>query len=176
MNVETTITASPNLAGALDALKMPVMLRAVARGMQRGTLLIAGRIQKDRLSGKGPFPVAQQKLGVVTGRLSQSVRGTQPQSSGDAVTTSIGTNVKYAAAHEFGFKGEVNVKAHEVTMTKLFGRKLKEPLRFSRLAARRKVNIPERRPFRAGIEENIGLLEREVSLEVINEIKTGGKA
>lgn len=184
MGVETTITASPNLAASLGALKKTVLFRAISRGMERGTLAIASRIQNERLSGRGPFPVAQQRLGIGRGdnkgysggRLRKAVRGTKPQTRDNEVTTSIGANVSYAAAHEFGFSGTVAVKAHEVTMTKLFGRKLKAPLRFSRLASKRNVKIPERRPFRAGIESNIGLLEREIAREVVNEVRKGGKA
>jgi phage gpG-like protein len=165
--IETTITASPNLASALKALKPEATLRAIVKGMKRGTMLITAAVQKERLTGKGPFAPSLQRLGVVTGRLRQSVRGTDPQLSGSTVTTSIGSNVKYAAAHEFGFKGTVKVRAHEVTMTKLFGRKLKAPLRFTRLASSRKVNIPERKPFRAGINENLPKLEAEIEREVV---------
>lgn len=171
MSPQTTIKVSPKLGRALEGLKPQVMTAAIARGMRRGTLLIAGKVQAERLSGKGPFPVSQQKLGVVTGRLRQSVRSTEPEIAGNTVRTSIGSNVRYAAAHEFGFKGKVKVRAHEVTMNKLFGRKLAEPLRFSRLASQRNVNIPERRPFREGIEANVKLLEREVAREVTSEFK-----
>jgi phage gpG-like protein len=165
--LSTTIAVSPDLSAALEALKPAALKRAVARGMKRGTLLIAGAVQTERLTGKGPFPVAQQRLGVRSGRLRRSVRGTAPQIQGDTVTTSIGSNVKYAAAHEFGFKGTVTVKAHEVTIKKLFGRKLKTPLRFSRLAHQRNVTIPERRPFRTGIEASLNLIEDEITREVI---------
>lgn len=165
--LETTIQVSPDLRLALEALKPEAVLRAVVKGMKRGTLLITGAVQKERLTGQGPFAPSQNKLGVITGRLRRSARGTDPQISGSTVTTSIGSNVSYAAAHEFGFKGTVKVRAHEVTMTKLFGRKLQAPLRFSRLPSQRKVNIPERKPFRTGISENIGLLEREIEREVV---------
>lgn len=175
MSLETVIQMRPDLGAALQGLKPAVMGRAIARGMQRGGLLIAGRIQAQRLSGKGPFPAAQKKLGVRTGRLRQSVRATHPQIKGNEVTISIGSNVRYAAAHEFGFSGTVAVKRHEVTMTKLFGRQLQEPLRFSRLASQRKMRVPERAPFRTGIKDNLKLMEREVQREVLNEFK-GGKA
>jgi phage gpG-like protein len=172
--IETTITASPNLASALKALKPEATLRAVVKGMKRGTLLITAAVQKERLSGQGPFAPSLHRLGVgrggkgyAGGRLRQSVRGTDPQLSGSTVTTSIGSNVKYAAAHEFGLKGTVKVRAHEVTMTKLFGRKLKAPLRFTRLASSRKVNLPERKPFRTGIAENLPKLEAEIEREVV---------
>ena len=172
MNLETTIQITPDLSSALAGLKPEPMLKAVALGMKRGTLMIAAEIQKTRLSGKGPFAPSLKKLGVDTGRLRQSVRGTAPQINGTTVTTSIGSNVSYAAAHEFGFKGSVNVKRHEVTMKALFGRKLKSPLRFSRLASKRNVNIPERRPFRTGIEENIHMVENEITRAITTRSKS----
>lgn len=174
--LETSVQASPDLTAAIKGLKPEVMARAIARGMRRGTLLIAGRIQSQRLSGKGPFPASQQRLGVVTGRLRQSVRASEPVFKDNEVVTSIGSVVKYAKTHEFGFAGSVKVKAHEVTMTSLFGRKLAQPLRFSRLPSQRKMSIAERRPFRAGITEHIGLVEREVAREIAAGFKGGSQA
>lgn len=164
--LEVTAKLTPDVEAALRGLKPDALRKAIARGMHRGTLLIKGRIEAQRLTGKGPFPVSQHRLGVVSGRLRQSLRMSGPVVSGDTITTSIGTNVEYAAAHEFGFNGSVKVRAHEVTMTKLFGRKLETPLRFSRLPFTRKVTIPERRPIRAGIEANMNLIEREIVREV----------
>jgi len=170
--LETKITVPPNLGKALAALKPEELLRVVAKGMVRGTLLIAGRIQRERFTGKGPFAIALKKLGVITGRARQSITAS-PQASivGDAVQTSIGSNVSYVKAHEFGFKGRVSVKAHEVTMTKLFGRKLKAPLRFSRLASTRSVNIPERAMIRTGIKEHIITIYRETQRELTSAMK-----
>lgn len=174
MSAETIIQMKPDLGAVLPGLKPDVLRRAIARGMNRGTLVIAGKIQTQRLSGKGPFPVAQHKLGVKTGTLRKSVRPTLAQTRGDEVVTSIGSAVRYAAVHEFGFTGTVPVKAHEVTMKKLFGRKLKEPLRFSRLAHQRKVNTPARAPFQTGIEEHAEIVEREITREVVKEFQGGG--
>lgn len=156
----------PALEKALAGLKREPLLGVVARGLSRGVLLVAGRIQVKRLTGKGPFPVSQHKLGVISGRLRQSLRATEARIEGDNVIASIGTKVGYARAHEFGFNGAVKVRAHEVTMTTLFGRKLAEPLRFSRLASTRKVKIPERRPIRTGIEENAQVLSNEIAREL----------
>lgn len=175
MNLDTQVTVSPDLAAAMSGLKPAALVRAVTLGMRRGTLLIASAVQSQRLTGQGPFAPSQQRLGVVTGRLRRAVRATAPVVNGDQVMTSIGANVSYAAAHEFGFRGIVNVRAHEVTMTKLFGRKLKAPLRFTRLASKRKVNIRERRPFRAGIAENLAHLENEISRAVVDGITKGNR-
>jgi hypothetical protein len=167
LTVSTTpLKPSPALQRALAGVKLEALKGIVARGLTRGTLLMAAQIQAKRLTGKGPFPVSQHKLGVVSGRLRQSIRPTAARIEGDSVISSIGSVVSYLKAHEFGFSGAVKVRAHEVTMTSLFGKKLAEPLRFSRLASTRQVKIPERRPIRTGIEENAPLLNREITREL----------
>lgn len=172
LTLETTpLKRDAALEKALAGLKPETLKRVVAKGLTRGTLLLVGQIQAKHLTGKGPFPVAQHKLGVISGRLRQSLRGTPARIEGDNVVSSIGTVVSYARAHEFGFSGRVNVRAHEVTMTSLFGKKLSEPLRFSRLASTRQVKIPERRPIRAGIEANGELLNREIAREVTKHLQ-----
>ena len=40
----------------------------------------------------------------------------------------IGTNVEYAAIHQFGFAGQVNIGAHQRIIHQAFGRKLKFPV------------------------------------------------
>lgn len=164
--LEATVQVSPDLSAALRGLKPAALRERIVAGLTRGVALIKGRIEAKRLTGKGPFPVAQHRLGVVTGRLRQSLRQGPTTITGDVIATSLGSNVEYAAAHEFGFNGSVKVKAQEVTMTTLFGRKLATPLRFSRLPYTRQVKIPERRPIRAGITENMPLIEREIVREI----------
>jgi hypothetical protein len=44
------------------------------------------------------------------------------------LTAEVGTNVVYANYQEFGFQGNVNVKAHTRTVKKVFGRTLPAPV------------------------------------------------
>jgi phage gpG-like protein len=60
-------------------------------------------VKGDRLSG--------QVLHVRTGTLRRSINQ-RVTVTDDAVMASVGTNVRYAAAHEYGFDGPVTVKAH----------------------------------------------------------------
>lgn len=78
------------------------MATAVAAAMDYENQLTISAIIRLRLTGRGPFPPEQGKLGVVTGLLRRSVRATPARFIGRTVTSSIGTNVKYAAVHEFG--------------------------------------------------------------------------
>lgn len=89
-------------------------LPALGRAMDSGAQEVLGRAVNNRFVGRGPFPVSQNRLGVVTNRLRKSMRTTLPQVNPAAGTVSIsmGSNVSYYAGHEFGFRGRVQVKQH----------------------------------------------------------------
>lgn len=164
--ISASIEVPPNLEAALHGLKPDVMVGAVRRGMDRGTQLVTDRIRRTRLSGQGPFAIADHRLGVKSGRLRKALQWTKGSVSGLEVTTAIGAVVKYAAAHEFGFTGKVPVKAHQRTATKAFGVKLSEPKPHPVKVHQRTVRIPERRPIRSGIEENLAVFSNEITTEV----------
>lgn len=169
------IQVEADTAALLRRAAPETMLRVVKRAMDRAVQATHGHITKERLTGQGPFPVAQRRLGVVTNRLRGSLRWTRAVISGDTVTAAIGSNVKYAAAHEFGFNGSVQVKAHQRRSARIDGQRAtlamaaaadrknrrgrKNQLAVSRStstvkAHARKMRIPERRPVRTGIEEH----------------------
>ncbi len=80
---------------------------AVKRGMDRSLAIVGGRIQENRLSGKGPFPPTEHRLGEVTGLLRRSTRSEPAAITGNAIIGSIGTNARnkgfaYPYAHEYG--------------------------------------------------------------------------
>lgn len=116
MIIEITINESPKLLALLERLRdLPrVALRAVAKGMEVASLEVIGNAVRYRFSGKGPFPVELNRLGVVTRRLSRSLRASAPQvKEGESrVVQGYGAHVSYWAGHEFGFSGPVNVKSH----------------------------------------------------------------
>jgi phage gpG-like protein len=147
MNVEITVTKDKGLQDLFKRLaKLPeILLGAVGKGLAAGGPVIVGNAVKHRFTNqRGPFPVSQNKLGRVTGRLRQSITNTRPQinpASGE-VTMGFGSNVSYFAVHEFGFKGTVAVKAH--TRRNNFGKK---GFDFSLLAGKRNVDIPARAPM-----------------------------
>ena len=69
-------------------------------GIGRAVLRVQRRV-KEKLSG--------EVLNVRTGRLRRSIVE-RVESSGSVVTGIVGTNVEYAAPHEYGFIGVVTVK------------------------------------------------------------------
>jgi phage gpG-like protein len=84
--------------------RMPQRLRDELRiGVGRAVLLVQRETKEDKLSG--------QVLNVRTGRLRRSIN-TRVDDSADRVVGTVGTNVEYAAAHEYGFAGTVSVREH----------------------------------------------------------------
>lgn len=88
-----------------DKLKrVPRAIEAmVYRTVQRLAIDLQGYVKADKLSG--------QVLHVRTGTLRRSINQ-EVQQSGSVIKGIVGTNVKYARIHEYGFAGEMTVKEH----------------------------------------------------------------
>jgi phage gpG-like protein len=122
-------------------------------------------------------------LGIRSGQLRQSVRWTPSVIEGDTVTGSIGSQVRYAAVHEFGFDGDVQVKPffrknrHRDQFSRVervstaTGRKYKTVAKtasgLSQVKGhKRHMRIPARAPFGYGVQDNVEMISRTVSEEV----------
>jgi len=140
---------------------MAQIAKHLLRGVEEGSAQLLAKIQKERLTGQGPFPVAQKRLGNVSGHLKETMRFSRATFAGGKLKTSVGSNVKYFGRHEFGGGGrQVRVGAHRVkahTRTKLFGRSQRvEMPAHTRQAYLRKDNMPKREPVMAGVREHAG--------------------
>jgi len=152
----------------------------------------AGHVAVTKLSQRGSMT-----LGVVTNRLRPSVRPRPATLSGLTVVSSIGSNVKYAAAHEFGFSGTVTVRAHERRFANVAGgptqfqgarksismrdaaslrqtKKKKVALDFREGVSHvkqhsMKMDLPARAPIRRGIEERLPSYREAMSAAVLKE-------
>lgn len=83
---------------------MPDRLRTELKvGITRAALAVQRDSVQNKLSG--------QVLNVRTGRLRRSIT-TRIEDDADKVLGIVGTNVEYAAAHEYGFEGVVSVREH----------------------------------------------------------------
>lgn len=71
----------------------------------------------------------------------------------DAGQIAVGTNTAYAAVHQFGFSGSVEVGAHKRRMTHAFGRKLRSPIEVAVPQFTRAMNMPLRAFLGFGIED-----------------------
>lgn len=124
--------------------RFPVVEKALYRTMSRIVIKFARKVKEEKLSG--------QVLKNRTGRLRRSI-APNVYGSGTTIIGEVGTNVEYAAAHEYGFHGTVTVKEHLRMMTKAFGRLVRNPhkIKVSRHQAQR--NLPERSFLRSVLEE-----------------------
>ncbi len=82
--------------------------QAIKRGMTRALAVVSGRIQERRLTGHGPFPATEHRLGERTGQLKLRTQSKPVQITSEGTQTvvegAIGSSVFYAAIHEFGGK------------------------------------------------------------------------
>ena len=135
---------------------------AIKRGMDYSLDIVRGRIQRSRLSGKGPYPPSEHRLGVVTQQLQQSLRAEPAVITGNVVTgdiAAIGSQVFYGAFHEFGL-----FKKGVVRGTKSGGRSKPYDL-----------NIPERAPVRTGVTENSAFIVGAIADEIDKAFKDVAK-
>lgn len=139
-----------------------VVLDSALKAVKKVNRAVFDGIIKRRFTGKGPFPVAAHRLGVVSGRLRKSLEITEPKLKGRTITFSAGGTVSYFDVHEFGFSGTVRVARHFRK-----GRKARRKFSFGGRTVTRKVrgqdgevkahnrdvNIPARAPLTTGWEE-----------------------
>ena len=99
-----TIAFTPAAQAVLNRYAdLPQRIRGgIAVGLREQNQLTVAHIQRQYLSFSKSSPPVPEGLRVQSNRLRASIRATDPRISGDEITTSIGTNVKYAVIHEFG--------------------------------------------------------------------------
>ena len=84
---------------------------AVAKEMDKQNQLSIGDISTKRLNFPKEGPTVAIGLRNITNRLRGSIRATPAQVIGTGVQSTIGSNVKYAAIHEFGGR----TRPHKIT-------------------------------------------------------------
>ena len=112
------IRLTPQAAATVQKLaQFPThrLFPAICRGLDAAIEEGMQTTLKTRFTGKGPFPVGDHRLGVRSGLLRTSFRRSAAKVDGSRVSAGLGSEVRYWMAHEFGFDGNVTVKAHERT-------------------------------------------------------------
>lgn len=149
---EKQVAAPDNLKAILhelDGMEASV-LELAQQSIDRTNQETIGHIVEKKLSVRGP-----KTLGRVTSRLARDVNATPATVSGKEVQSSIGTDVEYAAIHEYGFKGPVAVRAHQRRQPAwIFGKP--NPKHGELVAVRshqRKLDVPARRMIGTGLDE-----------------------
>ncbi len=110
MSATITIQLSPNAIALSEKFKRAPheFPQAIKRGMTRALAVVSGRIQEKRLTGHGPFPATEHRLGERTGQLKLRTQSKPVQITSEGTQTiiegGIGSSLFYAAIHEFGGK------------------------------------------------------------------------
>ena len=187
--METRIELSDGAKKVLQGLQtLPGWgMAAIARGLEKALVWEAGRIQERRLTGKGPYPVEQHRLGEVTKRLRDSVTTSAPTVSGNTATGGIGTMgsaVKYAAIHEYGgtirhkprtgtvrlrttATGALLRQGARATLAVFAGAKHKRAVERTFTSREYEVEMPARAPFGTQIAEDADRLGAIISRELL---------
>lgn len=118
---------------------------------------LTNNIKNDKLSG--------QVLNKRTGNLKRSISNKfVPTSTG--YSTIVYTDVKYAAKHEYGFRGTEFVKEHLREVSQAFGKSIQA--RSVRVRAfTRKVNFPERSFMRSALNDFEPTLFRQLNTYIV---------
>lgn len=121
-----------------------VMEQRLTRAVTRLSIEVQAAVKEQKLTG--------QVLHVRTGTLRRSInrRVTQiPQGT----FASVGTNVSYARVHEFGFRGNVSVRARTRKVKSAFGKPLRAAALQNVRAHSRRVDLPARSFLRSTLRE-----------------------
>jgi len=190
MSLTIEIALSPEAQAILRNFETlpPRMLEKMRQAMDDANNIVLGQTIKTRFRGVSPrpFPPSQHRLRVRTARLWQSLRASKAQiAGGNAVQSSMGSNVVYFRPHEFGSTASGTTTVRSFTRRQP-SRNVRAPLgprgKFQKLTAtgiavvrshsrRWKQNIPARAPLRTGIEENIPLYSELLSKAVLESVK-----
>jgi hypothetical protein len=154
---EIKVTITPDSVAYLKKLyDMPSQVpSAIRRGLDSALQTVKKNLIERRLSGTGPFPPSEHRLGEVTGTLQESVY-VRTSMGGAYVTGVIGSDVIYAPVHEYG--AVISAKNAPFLVFKILGQTYRA----------KSVTIPERAPFRTEVEslESVALISGEVVAEV----------
>jgi phage gpG-like protein len=123
--------------------KVPALNAAVRSSVTRATFALVAYVKANKLSG--------QVLKNRTGTLRRKINGRVSETS-NSITGQVGVKLAYAAAHEYGFDGNENVRAHLRTIKQAFGREI-APVTFQVQAYTRHVHLPERSFLRSSLSE-----------------------
>lgn len=129
----------------------------VRQSIVRSTLKLLIKVKREKLNG--------QVLNKRTGRLGRSITQKIIDLS-NGVTGIVGTNVEYAAAHEYGFNEEVTVKAHLRMIKMAFGKSI-TPKQVSIKSHTRKVNLPEKSFLRSALEEMRKEIKEDLEVSIL---------
>ena len=140
------------LSGASDAVASGIAQAITQLGIE-----LQRHIQDDELSG--------QMIAVRSGSLKSSI-DLQIDQDSERISVTVYSDSKYAAAHEYGFAGTVDVKASLRRIREAFGRQISEKTINVR-AYRRGIELPERSFMRSALEDMDPAIRDEVEAALL---------
>ena len=145
----------------------------IESGVQKEIMRLALKMTRV-VMGKLTGPVLNVGRGVhggngSGGRLRRSIHPEWDFKQGYSGAT-VGTNVEYAAIHEYGFSGSVQVKSFQREMTRAFGKPI-SPTQVTVRAHTRNVNMPERSFLRSTLREMKSEIEEGLQKAIAKELK-----
>ena len=140
------ITGDAEIKAKID--RYPAEVREfLRRTVSKLAIDLQRHVVADKLSGQ----VLKNRTGTLRRSINQRV-----QESGTSLTGIVGADMseaRYARAHEYGFHGTVEVRAHLRTITQAFGRALKNPREVQVSAHQVNMNLPERSYLRSSLRD-----------------------
>ena len=127
---------------------------AMVRVMNRLSIEVQGQVKSDKLTG--------QVLHVRSGTLRRSINR-DVQDDGTNVTATVGTNVRYARVHEYGFDGSVDVRS--------FSRKTPSGGQAEVRAHTRQVRLPERSFLRSTVKEQADHIRADIKRAALEAVR-----
>lgn len=147
-----------NLIGNSDVSRKLARLTSDIKLEVKGSILrlalkLVAKIKSEKLSGQ----VLRVRTGTLRRSISHRIIDTQTE-----MTAEVGSNLKYAAAHEYGFRGTVSVREHLRQIKQAFGRPI-QPTSVLVSAHSRNMNLPERSFIRSAIRDMTPEISREIN-------------
>jgi hypothetical protein len=161
--VEITVEIPPESQARVKKLSLlpEDIIPAIKRGMDRAIGVVRGDIQRDRLSGRGPFSPDEHRLGERTGGMRDALVNTPAVIQGNTVVGQILWQHKYGYVHEFG----MTIWGKPIMRFQIDGKWI--------MATR--VRIPERAPIRFGVTEKVAYIAGEIGSEIDKSLKDASK-
>jgi phage gpG-like protein len=163
------LVGSEQIITRLDRV-YPAVRSRLDDAVARMAFKLEEHIKRNKLSGQVLGKYTHWKA---TNRLRNSINVARwSDMGGTAIMASVGTNVEYGAFWEYGFTGQISVKAHQRKMTQAFGRPLRSPVTASVRGFSRTVNVAPRSFLRSALAD----LQAEIKAAISQAVSEGAKA
>ncbi len=144
--ITATIYGAEEVRAKLENV-FPAARASLRNTVARLAIDLQRHVVSDKLSGQ----VLKNRTGTLRRSINQHVEETDT-----SVTGIVGADMnaaKYAAAHEYGLRGTVQVPAHTRTITQAFGHSLRNPREVNVSAHPMRMNLPERSYLRSSLRD-----------------------